>query len=191
MSGPKGFESISEFRTVLHTKRMTKKQLCLRYILDANSKEVLSETYCGSLLYTAPEVLRGIPYEPSKSDMWALGVLIFTMLNKCVPFDNRCGIQFCTDRTFNFKQYNSLFSNVTILYQHQVKRRYKFRERICGSVTIEVKRLIRNLLEPIPKRRLNIDEVVDNAWYKMDPRFKGESVDLLKIALVENIEQNS
>ncbi|XP_037033418.1 testis-specific serine/threonine-protein kinase 6-like [Bradysia coprophila] len=121
-----------------------------RYILDANSKEVLSETYCGSLLYTAPEVLRGIPYEPTKADIWALGVLIFTMLNKCVPFDN---------------------SNVTILYQHQIKRRYKFRERVCGSVSIEVKKLIRNLLEPIPKRRLNIHEVVDNPWYEMDPRF--------------------
>ncbi|KAG4068178.1 hypothetical protein HA402_008819 [Bradysia odoriphaga] len=121
-----------------------------RYILDANSKEVLSETYCGSLLYTAPEVLRGIPYEPTKADVWALGVLIFTMLNKCVPFDN---------------------SNVTVLYQHQIKRKYKYRERVCSSLSIEVKKLIRNLLEPIPKRRLNIHEVVDSPWYQMDPRF--------------------
>lgn len=103
------------------------------------------------MLYTSPEILQGIPYEPSKADVWALGVLIFTMLNKCVPFDN---------------------SNVTILYQSQVKRKYKFRERICGMVSVEVKKLVRILLEPIPRKRPSINEVLEDEWFKMDARLQ-------------------
>lgn len=124
-------------------------------MLDKNAKQILSETYCGSLLYASPEILKGIPYDPTKADVWALGVLIFTMLNKCVPFDN---------------------SNVTILYEQQVKRKYKFRERICGIITMEVKRLMKNLLEPIPNKRPSINEVLENAWYKMDPRLQSKSI---------------
>lgn len=126
-----------------------------RYIFGKDSKQVFSETYCGSLMYTSPEILKGIPYDPTKADVWALGTLIFTMLNKCVPFD-------CS-------------SNVTILYEHQIKRKYKFRERICGTVTIEVKRLIKNMLEPIPKKRLSINEVVESPWYKMDVRLQSKA----------------
>lgn len=114
---------------------------------------MFSETFCGSLLYTAPEILKGIPYDPTKADVWALGVLIFTMLNKCVPFDN---------------------SNVTILYEQQIKRKYKFRERICGTVTMEVKKLIKYVLEPIPRKRPSINEVLENPWYKMDPRLQSK-----------------
>lgn len=39
--------------------------------------------------YAAPEILKGILYDPSIADMWAYGVLIFTMLNKSVPFDDK------------------------------------------------------------------------------------------------------
>ncbi|KAG4068829.1 hypothetical protein HA402_004977 [Bradysia odoriphaga] len=134
-----------------------------RYILDTNSKQILSDTYCGSLLYTSPEILQGIPYEPTKADVWAVGVLIFTMLNKCVPFDN---------------------SNITILYQSQVKRKYKFRERICGNVTMEVKKMIKHLLEPIPKKRLSINEALEDEWFKMDSRLLKLS-DFEKAALDE------
>lgn len=86
--------------------------------------------------------------------MWSLGVLIFTMLNKSVPFDN---------------------SNVTILYDHQIKRKYKFRERVCGNVTMEIKKLIKNMLEPISKKRPFIDEVLESPWYRMDPRLHSRS----------------
>lgn len=59
-----------------------------RYVVDTSNKKLLSETFCGSLSYASPEILKGLPYAPKVSDMWAFGVMVFTMLNKAMPFDD-------------------------------------------------------------------------------------------------------
>lgn len=40
------------------------------------------------LSYAAPEILKGRAYDPKRSDMWAFGIMVFTMLNKAMPFDD-------------------------------------------------------------------------------------------------------
>lgn len=48
-----------------------------------------SETYCGSYAYASPEILRGVPYDPFMSDVWAMGVVLYAMIFGRLPFDDR------------------------------------------------------------------------------------------------------
>lgn len=48
-----------------------------------------SETYCGSYAYASPEILKGIPYDPFMSDIWAMGCVLYAMVFGRLPFDDR------------------------------------------------------------------------------------------------------
>lgn len=52
---------------------------------DENGKTVLSSTFCGSLAYSAPELLEHIPCDPRISDMWSLGIILYAMLFASQP----------------------------------------------------------------------------------------------------------
>ncbi|KAJ2658110.1 Serine/threonine-protein kinase [Coemansia sp. RSA 1200] len=48
----------------------------------------LMETFCGSLPYTAPEILRGDAYVGPEVDVWSLGVLLYVTLCGRFPFED-------------------------------------------------------------------------------------------------------
>ncbi|KAL1964938.1 hypothetical protein VTN77DRAFT_6291 [Rasamsonia byssochlamydoides] len=47
----------------------------------------LLHTRCGSEDYAAPEILMGQPYDGRATDAWALGVLLYAMMETRLPFD--------------------------------------------------------------------------------------------------------
>jgi len=120
-----------------------------RYVIDSRGKRVLSDTYCGSMSYAAPEILRGYPYNPKISDIWALGVILYILLNKAMPFDE---------------------DNIKRLYELQIARKWKFRSKVIGSLTDRVKKLVSSLLEPDVSKRWRLDQIVHSDWIAMDPR---------------------
>ena len=46
-------------------------------------------TFCGSPYYAAPELLEGVAYHGPAVDVWALGVILYTMTTSCLPFSAR------------------------------------------------------------------------------------------------------
>ncbi|XP_043267761.1 testis-specific serine/threonine-protein kinase 1-like [Venturia canescens] len=120
-----------------------------RYVIDARGKRVLSDTYCGSLSYAAPEVLRGSPYNPKIADIWSLGVILYIILNRRMPFDD---------------------PNIQRLCELQMNRRWKFRGKVATSLSESVKKLVTNLLEPDVSKRWKLDQIIHCEWIALDPR---------------------
>ncbi|VBB25308.1 unnamed protein product [Acanthocheilonema viteae] len=45
-------------------------------------------TCCGSPAYAAPELILGLPYKGHQVDVWSMGVLLYTLLCGCLPFED-------------------------------------------------------------------------------------------------------
>eukprot|EP00916_Digyalum_oweni_P019603 GHVL01032672.1.p1 GENE.GHVL01032672.1~~GHVL01032672.1.p1 ORF type:complete len:416 (+),score=67.11 GHVL01032672.1:128-1375(+) len=45
-------------------------------------------THCGTEAYLAPEVLKGLPLDPYKIDIWALGIVLYAITQGCLPFSS-------------------------------------------------------------------------------------------------------
>ena len=111
---------------------------------DKTGMVVKSDTYCGTTSYNPPEILKQIPYDPFKGDIWCLGVMLFIMINQVYPFDRH---------------------NKDKMYENQMKKVYKLQESVDIKVSNEIKELIKLLLEPDPERRPCIKEVCDQPWF--------------------------
>lgn len=48
-------------------------------------QQILATDYCGSPGYTAPEVLRHLPYDAITADVWSLGILLYQLLTNRLP----------------------------------------------------------------------------------------------------------
>lgn len=119
----------------------------VRSCIDDQSMEVtLSQTFCGSLTYVSPEIIKGSPYEPKISDMWSFGVLVFMMLNKAHPFDS---------------------THLQSLYQNQIKRNWKFTNKKIDSVSHGCREMINNLMEPSTSKRWTIENVLQSDWLRL------------------------
>ena len=99
-----------------------------------------------SLLYAAPELLEdNEPIDPTKCDMWALGVILFTMVSGKLPWS-----------------YTSTES-----IQDQIQNcHYMF----PISFSIELCDLIQHLLTKDPNDRFNTDQVLTHIWMKKTRR---------------------
>lgn len=126
-----------------------------RILLDEHMNSELSKTFCGSLQYAAPEIIKGTPYNPKVSDVWAMGVVVFTMLNKSMPFDD---------------------DNAKSLYNNQIKKKWRFRTKVVDKLTFECKSLVKQMLEPVAAKRIEVEGVIHSDWIYMDDRLKSKAV---------------
>ena len=55
---------------------------------ELNAPQILQNTFCGSIHYAAPELLKKTPFDGKKADVWSLGVLFFALFAGTFPFDD-------------------------------------------------------------------------------------------------------
>ncbi|OHT10135.1 CAMK family protein kinase [Tritrichomonas foetus] len=103
----------------------------------------LTSTSCGSPCYAAPEVISGKPYDPLKSDMWSLGVILYAMVTGNLPWTKRNKLQ--------------LFAQIR-------SGKYK----IPAYVSMQCSNLINSLMIICPEKRLTAQEVLSHAFLEGD-----------------------
>lgn len=114
-----------------------------RYCVDSKNKKILSSTFCGSAAYASPEIIAGVLYDPKIADIWSLGIILFAILNSTMPFDD---------------------TNLGKLLESQIAKNYKFSNNLFFKLSISVKFLLRNILEPDPKIRYSLHQIMNHEW---------------------------
>ena len=54
---------------------------------EYEGKSSYLQTFCGTVCYSAPEMLRGERYAGEKVDVWSLGIILYALLAGELPFD--------------------------------------------------------------------------------------------------------
>ena len=97
-------------------------------------------TFCGTYEYMAPEIYRNKAYD-KKIDIWSLGILLYELLHGYSPFKG--------------KAMKDVYSNI-------LKRKIIFNDSVC----IEAKNLIIQILNPLPKERPSVKEIIQSEYLK-------------------------
>jgi len=105
---------------------------------EAHSQKLLT-TPCGSPYYAPPEIIANISYDGKKSDMWSLGVVLFTMATGSLPWTE---------------------TNQRALLEQIVRAEYSVPEYIPNNV----RNLIIQLMSRNADERPNIQEVQQIHW---------------------------
>ncbi|KAK9888334.1 hypothetical protein WA026_000590 [Henosepilachna vigintioctopunctata] len=120
----------------------------------------MMETICGTPTYVAPEVIDSSYSEYSKQvDIWSLGVILFYMLCKDLPF-----------RSSERATLNCMIK----------KGLYKMDSERWKSVSLNAINLVRKMLVVNPQERLNIEQVLLHPWLSEDIRMQQRAAEVIK-----------
>lgn len=153
------FSQICEAMSYLHSLNIAHRDLKLENILLTKMMQIkltdfgfakcctsscLSETYCGTAAYAAPEIIMHEPYDACASDIWSMGVILFVLLNDSLPFDD---------------------SSLITLLREQQQRHFHVKKSSWGILSQQCKDLLLNMLEYNVNERLSLSDVLNSDWF--------------------------
>ncbi|OBA20063.1 Pkinase-domain-containing protein [Metschnikowia bicuspidata var. bicuspidata NRRL YB-4993] len=106
-----------------------------------------TKTPCGTVGYTAPEIVRDERYS-KEVDMWAIGCVLYTLLCGFPPF------------------YDERIENLTA---NVARGEYTFLAPWWDEISAEAKHCVSRLLTVDPKKRYTIDDFFEDPWMKKIP----------------------
>ncbi|KXN66405.1 Pkinase-domain-containing protein [Conidiobolus coronatus NRRL 28638] len=105
-----------------------------------------SRGLCGSEPYIAPEMWSDEDYDARLIDVWACGIVYYSMRHRSIPF-RMASLDDCNYKTFIEKRRKGTCS--------------QFNQYSEGC-----KRLMERILEPNPDNRITIAEILEDEWFK-------------------------
>ena len=97
---------------------------------------------CGTPYFVAPEILLRNGYD-TKSDMWSVGVIIYSLLSGGLPFTGKTHLD---------------------LFKAIVKGSFDFKDAHWDNVTSDAKDLIAKLLVTDPTKRISAHDALRHSW---------------------------
>ncbi|AMD18936.1 HBR035Wp [Eremothecium sinecaudum] len=96
-------------------------------------------TFCGSLYFAAPELLKANPYTGPEVDIWSFGVVLYVLVCGKVPFDDE---------------------NANVLHEKIKKGKVEYPQHL----SIDVISLLSKMLVVEPSKRATLSQVVNHQW---------------------------
>lgn len=109
----------------------------------------VSKDQCGSLPYVAPEVIIGEPYDPSLSDIWGCGIVLFTLLTGQIAWEKP---QYMVDED----------------YTKFVISKGKVLDEPWNRFNSVVRPLLLSILKPNPSERFTLVQIRLHPWVNQE-----------------------
>lgn len=107
-------------------------------------------TFCGSLYFAAPELLKAHPYIGPEVDVWSFGVVLYVLVCGKVPFDDE---------------------NASVLHEKIKQGKVEYPQHL----SIEVISLLSKMLVVDPSKRATLKQVVSHQWMQRGYDFPAPS----------------
>jgi serine/threonine protein kinase len=123
---------------------------------NGNQKELVK---AGTQLYLPPEVLTGVEFSSStKLDIWALGIILYQMVEGCHPFENK-------------NKNGSVINNI-------LKNKLEFNKKI--QISESLKKLLQGLLEKNYRFRIDTGDPLFEKWFEDNSKEKTKVIKKVK-----------
>jgi len=77
-----------KLENILFDKHENVKLVDFGFTREYEGKSNYLQTFCGTVCYSAPEMLKGEKYAGEKVDVWSLGIILYALLCGELPFDD-------------------------------------------------------------------------------------------------------
>ena len=115
------------------------------------------KTQCGSPNYAAPEVISGLKYCGTEVDVWSLGVVLYALLARELPFDD---------------------PSISALFTRIKAGNYKIQHQFSDCL----KDLIARMLTVDPIARITIEQIKAHSWLTSSPNYEAGLIKTGQIA---------
>ena len=112
------------------------------FAIKCNRNEY-QEFFCGTVYYMPPEIVNKEKYIPFYSDIWSLGVLLYTMLFGDFPF-----------RAQKQEKLFELITEGNLIFPDDIE------------VSDKAKNLLSKIIVIKPSKRITLEEILNDAWFQ-------------------------
>jgi serine/threonine protein kinase len=141
-------------------------------------KRQCSSSY-GTLGYMAPEMIRREKYNSQKTDIWALGVVLFSLCTGSRPYGEPCSRQKNKgDESWKDEWLSAIINNNMDLWWKSHLQSTKNTKNLSP----EFVDLIKKMFHPVPEKRISLIEMLEHNWVKLYLKKEKKSIILPSIS---------